>query len=100
MREKSYLSLDPLRYARLTRCPALIVHGANDLHVPARSAERLAWAMREGGNRDVTVRLVPGVSHSLLYDTVGLASGWVYLPGFLTDPEIFRTAGDWLTKRL
>jgi len=100
VREKSYLSLDPLRYARRTRCPALIIHGANDLHVPARSAERLAWAMRDGGNRDVTVRLVPGVSHSLLYDTVGLASGWVYLPGFRTAPEILRTAGDWLAERL
>jgi uncharacterized protein len=100
VREKSYLSLDPLRYARRTRCPALIVHGANDLHVPARSAERLAWAMREAGNRDVTVRLVPDVSHSLLYDTVGLANGWVYLPGFLTAPEILRTASDWLAKRL
>jgi hypothetical protein len=100
VREKSYLPLDPFRYARRARCPALIVHGANDLHVPARSAERLAWAMREGGNRDVTVRLVPGVSHSLLYDPVGLASGWVYLPGFLPAPEVLRTAGDWLAERL
>ena len=100
VREKSYLSLDPLDYARRTRCPALIVHGANDLHVPPRSGERMAWAMRDGGNRDVTVRLVPGVSHSLLYDPVGLASGWVYLPGFLTVAEVSRVTADWLTDRL
>lgn len=100
VREKSYLALDPLPYARKTRCPALIIHGANDLHVPARSAERIAWAMREGGNRDVTVRLVPGVSHALLYDPVGLASGWVYLPGFMTAPEVRSGASDWLADRL
>ena len=99
-REKSYLSIDPFAYARRVRCPALIVQGGNDLHVPVRSAERLAWTMRLAGDRDVSVRIVPGVSHSLLPDPVGLSSGWVYLPGFLTSPEILRTAGDWLIERL
>jgi uncharacterized protein len=99
-REKSYLSIDPSAYARRVRCPALIVQGANDLHVPVRSAERLAWAMRQAGNRDVSVRIVPGVSHSLLPDPVGLNSGWVYLPAFLTSPEILSAAGDWLNERL
>jgi uncharacterized protein len=100
VRERSYLSIDPLAYARRTRCPALILQGANDLHVPVRSAERLAWAMRAAGNRDVTVRLFPGVSHSLLYDPIGLGSGWVFLPGFLVCPELSRTAVDWLAVRL
>jgi dipeptidyl aminopeptidase/acylaminoacyl peptidase len=99
-RERSYLSIDPLAYARRTRCPALIIHGATDLNVPARSTERLAWAMRTGGNRDVTVRLYPSLSHSLLYDPLGLNSGWVYLPAFLTSPEILRTAADWLAAHL
>ena len=94
------LSIDPLVYARRTRCPALIVHGATDLHVPARSAERLAWAMRDGGNRDVTVRLYPGVSHSLLYDPLGLNSGWVFLPAFLTSPEVLHDTAEWLGARL
>ena len=70
------------------------------MHVPPRSAERLAWAMRAGGNRDVTVRLYPGVSHSLLPDPIGLNSGWVYLPAFLTSPEILKVTGDWLARRL
>ena len=100
VREKSYLSLDPLPYMRGTRCPALIVHGANDLHVPVRSAERMAWAMRGNGNRDVTVRLIPAVSHSLLYDPVGLSGGWVYLPGFLTAPEVLRSTSEWMAGRL
>jgi pimeloyl-ACP methyl ester carboxylesterase len=100
IREKSYLGIDPLAYARKVRCPALIVQGANDLHVPPRSAERLAGAMRSAGNKDVTVRLFPGVSHSLLPDPVGLNSGWVYLPGFMTSPEILRTMSDWLATRL
>lgn len=100
VREKSYLAIDPLAYARRVRCPALIVQGGNDQHIPVRSAERLAWAMRASGNQDVTVRIVPGVSHSLLPDVNGLSSGWVYLPAFGTSPEILRTVSGWLSVRL
>jgi pimeloyl-ACP methyl ester carboxylesterase len=99
-RERSYLGIDPVSYARRVRCPALIMQGGADLHVPVRSAERLAWAMRAAGNHDVTVRIFPGVSHSLLYDPGGLNSGWVYLPAFLTAPEMLRAMTEWLASRL
>lgn len=100
VRERSYLSIEPMQYAKRTRCPALILQGGTDLHVPLRSPERLAWAMRSGGNSDVTVRVVPGVSHSLLNDPLGLNSGWVYLPGFVTSPVVLDAAGDWLAAHL
>jgi alpha-beta hydrolase superfamily lysophospholipase len=96
-RERSYMSIDPLAWARRVRCPALIVHGGSDLHVPPRSAERLAWAMRSNGNRDVTVRVFPGLSHTLLPDPLGLATGWAALPGFMTSPELLRAVADWAT---
>jgi len=99
-REKSYLTIDPLAYARAVRCPALVIQGGADLHVPLRSAERLAAAMRAGGNRDVTVRIFPGVSHSLLPDPNGLLSGWPSLPGFKTSPELLRTMAEWMAARL
>jgi dienelactone hydrolase len=99
-RESSVLSIDPLDYARRVRCPALIVQGANDRHVPLRSAERLATAMRSNGNDHVTVRVFPGVSHSLLPDPGGLSSGWVYLPAFLTAPAILDAMSGWLAERL
>jgi dienelactone hydrolase len=99
-RERSYLSIDPLAYARRVRCPALILHGGADQHVPPRSAERLAVAMREGGDRDVTVRIFPGVSHSLLPDPGGLSSGWVRLPAFLTSPVLLDELARWTRARL
>jgi fermentation-respiration switch protein FrsA (DUF1100 family) len=99
-REKSYLSIDPLVYARRVRCPALVLQGASDLHVPPRSAERLAWAMREGGNRDVTVRIFPGVSHAFLPDPYGLASAWATLPGFMTSPQVLDAIGEWASAHL
>ena len=99
-RETTYLGIDPLAYAREVRCPALILQGGTDRHVPLRSAERMATAMRAGGNGDVTVRIFPGVSHSFLPDPVGLSSGWAMLPALHTSPDALRTLSEWLGARL
>lgn len=98
--ETSFLSIDPISYDRRVRCPALIIQGATDATVPPRSAERIASAMRAGGNGDVTVRIIPGVSHSLLPDPVGLSSGWAALPAFLTSLDILDELTRWSVARL
>ena len=98
--ESSFLKIDPIAYDRQVRCPALIIQGATDATVPLRSAERIAAAMRAGGNTDVTVRIFPGISHSLLPDPAGLSSGWVALPAFLTAPEMLDEIARWSVARL
>ena len=98
--ERSFLSIDPESYDAQVRCPALIIHGGADATVPVRSAERIAAAMRSGGNRDVTVRIYPGISHALLPDPVGLPSGWSALPTFLTAPDILDEITRWSVARL
>jgi dienelactone hydrolase len=98
--ETSFMSIDPISYDRQVRCPALIIQGAADTTVPLRSVERIASAMRAGGNADVTVRIIPGVSHSLLPDPVGLSSGWAALPAFLTSPDILDELTRWSAARL
>jgi uncharacterized protein len=98
--ESSYLAIDPIPYARQVRCPALIIQGGADATVPVRSAERIASAMRSGGNTDVTVRIFPGVSHSLLPDPGGLSTGWSALPAFLTTPELLDELTRWSAAKL
>ena len=99
-RERVVLTIDPISYAQRVRCPALIVHGGSDRTVPMRSAERLANAMRSNGNTNVTVLFFPGVSHSLLPDPDGLSTGWVFLPGFLTDPSLLHVMSQWAASTL
>src|SRR5207253_2549549 len=55
--ERSFLGIHPLDYDRRVRCPALIIQGSADAHVPVRSVENIAAALRSNGNSDVTVRL-------------------------------------------
>jgi dienelactone hydrolase len=99
-RERVFLTIDPLEFAARVRCPALIMQGGADLHVPVRSTERIAAAMRANGNADVTVRIFPRVSHSLLPDPNGAGSGWVALPAFLTSPQLLDVMAQWAAGKL
>jgi uncharacterized protein len=100
MHERSFLAIDPIQYDRQVRSPALIIQGGADATVPVRSAERIASAMRAGGNLDVTVRIIPGVSHSLLPDPGGLSAGWGALPAFLTAPDPLDELTRWSVAKL
>ena len=99
-REKSFLSIDPINYAKAVRCRALILQGATDLVVPLRSSQKLAAAMRSNGNKNVMVRIIPGVSHSLLPDPLGPGSGWPQLPSFYTSSRVLDTMTQWITENL
>jgi len=98
--ESSFMSIDPISYARRVRCPALIIQGSTDLDVPVRSAERLASAMRSNGDPDVTVRFFPNVSHAMLPDVAGVDTGWATLPAFITSPQILQTVTEWARVHL
>jgi dipeptidyl aminopeptidase/acylaminoacyl peptidase len=97
-----FLSHDPLPAARKVSSPTLILHGDRDTQVPVAHAHRLAAAMRQGGNEDVTVVVLEDHNHLLLKDTDG---------GFRRYPELLRhthqlsdeflhTLGDWVSSRL
>lgn len=57
---------DPIPTARRVRQPTLILHGGLDRQVSAGQADTLARAIRSGGNRQVTVRVFPGLNHLFL----------------------------------
>jgi uncharacterized protein len=95
-----FLDHDPLPVARRVRVPVLVLQGETDRQVTAEQAELLAAAVREGGNRDVTVRLFPGINHLLLRDPDGSPAGYSALPDRRVAPEVLGALADWLAERL
>ena len=91
---------DPLPFARRLRAPVLVLQGETDRQVPAAEAPALAAAIRAGGNRDVVVRLFPGVNHLLLRDPDGSVTGYAALPDKRVVPEVLGALADWLAARL
>jgi dipeptidyl aminopeptidase/acylaminoacyl peptidase len=49
------LSLYAAAHAREVSCPALILHGDRDAHIPVAHSELLANVMRKSGNEDLTL---------------------------------------------
>jgi len=72
---------DPKDYLTRVRCPVLAAFGADDVLVPAyRSAALFEQYLRQAGNEDVTVVVIPGVGHAFGVTAPGysdLLSGWL-----------------------
>jgi uncharacterized protein len=59
-----FLAFDPRTALRQVTCPVLAVTGEKDVQVPPKeNLAEVAKALKEGGNRDVTVKEVPGLNH-------------------------------------
>jgi dienelactone hydrolase len=93
-------TLDPVIWWRTLRAPVLLVYGAADELVPAQqSAERLAGALRAGGNKDVTVRVYPRANHVVRLVTSPLApagNAWQWprqAPGYASEVMSWALAG-------
>jgi dipeptidyl aminopeptidase/acylaminoacyl peptidase len=99
-RDKAFIAADPADYARRVKVPALFIQGGSDLHVPPRSAERLAATMRVAGHRDLTVRLIPHLSHTLVPDVTGHRQGWSWLPSRRLSNQLLEELTTWLTAEL
>lgn len=95
-----FLDYDPLVTARKVHVPVLVLQGATDRQVEAAQAAELGEALRAGGNRDVTVHVLPGVNHLFLEDPIGEPSGYSRLPEREIRREILDLMADWLGKRL
>ena len=96
-----FRTYDPIPAAKRVRQPVLILQGAFDRQVSAGQADTLAAAMRDGGNRDVTVRIFPRLNHLFLISpTDGSPSEYVSLRDVAIPGEVLETLTVWLAQRL
>lgn len=97
---KFFLTYDPLATARRVKTPTLILQGATDHQVTPEQAPAPAAAMRQGGNRKVTMRVFPNLNHLFIHDPSGLPSGYPTLRSNRVDPAVLGAIADWLQVQL
>lgn len=97
---KYFLDYDPIPTARAVKQPVLILQGATDQQVRAEEASLLERALAAGGNRRVTVNVMPGRNHLFLRDPVGHPSGYARLTDPKVDGEVLGALADWLALTL
>lgn len=60
---REHIKHDPRQTIARVRCPILIAQGTDDLKVLPRNATELEAAAREAGNTDVTLEMLPKLTH-------------------------------------
>ncbi|HET6463535.1 MAG TPA: alpha/beta fold hydrolase [Candidatus Krumholzibacteria bacterium] len=93
------LTLKPEETLRKVKQPVLAINGALDLQVSAKeNLPAIEKALKEGGNKDVTVLELPGLNH--LFQTAKTGSPMEY--GTIEEtmsPVALKTISDWILAR-
>ncbi len=60
----NFIKYDPAIALKKVKCPVLAINGSNDLQVPPKEdLAAIKMALEEGGNKNVTVKEIPGLNH-------------------------------------
>jgi uncharacterized protein len=94
-----FLDYDPRPALRQVTCPVLALNGAKDVQVDAKvNLKAIEAALKEAGNKDVTIRELPNLNH--LFQTCKTGAGSEY--GAIEEtlaPVVLETVADWIAKR-
>jgi dipeptidyl aminopeptidase/acylaminoacyl peptidase len=98
---KYFLTIDPAANMRKVKTPVLILTGSNDKQAVPEQVALQEAAFKEGGNKDVTARVLPGLNHLFVEDADGFPGNYSKLPApMVMSADAVRTVTDWLAKQL
>jgi len=97
---REYFTYDPLPTARKVKQPLLILQGERDRQVDQSHAQILAAALRDAGNKDVTVKVFPTLNHLFLPSTTGSFSEYSHLQTTKVPDEVLAILTDWVKARI
>ena len=98
---KFFLTYDPAPTMRRVKTPVLILTGSRDQQAVPEQVALQEAAFKEGGNKDVTARVLPDVNHLFVQDTDGFPGNYVKLPPpVMMRADVVAMIVDWLAQRL
>ncbi|MEM7247734.1 MAG: alpha/beta fold hydrolase, partial [Acidobacteriota bacterium] len=97
---RTFLELDPRPALRRTRCPVLALNGSLDVQVlPDQNLPEIEKALRAGGNRDITIRELPGLNHLFQHATTGGMEEYAVIEETFA-PEALEAMTTWIQDRM
>ncbi|HEU4873935.1 MAG TPA: alpha/beta fold hydrolase [Pyrinomonadaceae bacterium] len=98
---KFFLAYDPAPTMRRVKTPVLILTGSRDQQAVPEQVALQEAAFKEGGNKDVTARVLPDVNHLFVQDTDGFPGNYSKLPApVMMRADVVEMIVDWLAQRL
>jgi dienelactone hydrolase len=95
-----FLTYDPIETLKKVKTPTLVMQGGTDQQVTPEQAPLVEKALREGGNRNVTLRVFENRNHLFLDDPSGFPGGYPSLRNTKIGPEVLGPLADWLAMTL
>jgi uncharacterized protein len=94
-----FLSYDPAPTLKRVKCPVLALNGERDLQVPAQAdLDRVEKALTDGGNKDVTVKLMPKLNHLFQTCETGVPAEYAKIDETFA-PSALEEISGWIGKR-
>jgi pimeloyl-ACP methyl ester carboxylesterase len=94
------LTHDPQPALRKVAVPVLALVGEKDVQVPPKeNLEAIAKALKEGGNRDVTVQEMPGLNHLFQTAKTGAVAEYGQIEETIA-PAALELIGEWISRRV
>ena len=93
------VDFDPVPFLEKVQCPVLAFFGGKDVLVPPEgNVLIMEAALKKAGNKDVTIKILPGVNHIFEVPAAGLFSGAI--GSGKTPPGYYDVMIEWLKKRV
>lgn len=94
-----FLATDPAVFLSRIQSPVLALNGEKDIQVRASAnLPAIEQALQAGGNRDVTVKILPGLNHLFQTAQTGLIAEYDKIDETFA-PAALKIMGDWLDER-
>ena len=98
---KFFFTYDPAATMRHVKTPVLILTGSRDQQAVPEQNPKIEAAFKEGGNKDVTARILPDFNHLFVHDTDGFPGNYAKLPApIMMSSDVVKMVTDWLAQRL
>jgi len=95
-----FLTYDPRPTLRKVRCPVLAIGGEKDLQVdPKQNLPEIESALRQGGNKDFTVKELPGLNHLFQTASTGAPIEYGKIEETLS-PIALKLIADWILEKV
>jgi hypothetical protein len=94
------LGLDNRAILRKVKCPVLAIYGELDHQVdPVKNMPILEEGLKEAGNKDFTVKKLPGLNHAFQTAVTGSEYEYIRIEETIS-PAVLRLMAEWIKGRL
>jgi len=94
-----FLAFDPRPVLKSLQCPVLALNGEKDIQVASKpNVEAITKALKEGGNKDFTVKEMPGLNHLFQTCKTGIVGEYASIEETMS-PTVLELVAEWILTR-